>query len=197
MTPGPNELTFVAQERVRASCVALSREAFEELYPHPLLWVTLPPGMSPPASPALAPAESFRQTLVEDSVEADAAAAAAFINKVGLIKKRPNSLFPNMISLGRAEDNDLVVALGTISKLHAYFLVSEEKWSLTDWTSTNGTKCDMEPLTPRQGLSLESGASLSFGKEFTARFMFPGHLYDELRAGRTPRTPTAEGRGEG
>ena len=182
----PQDQIFSAQSELIASARSLSRNDFIAQCLHPILWVRSPPGSAghrTEHSKAVEPVESYRRTILQgDSLEADPAAAAAYLSKSALVRKRPDNPFPNMISVGRAGNNDLVIPLGTISKLHAYFLRDQDTWSLTDWNSTNGTTIDGKPLQPRETTPLESGAKLSFGKEFWATFLLPGDLHDELRS---------------
>lgn len=184
-TDGPDQ-TFSNQSDLLASARHLSLDDFLARYSHPILWVTRPPGSAghrTENSEPLEPVESYRRTILQgDSLEADPAAAAAYLKKSAQVQKRPNNPFPNMISVGRAGNNDVVIPLGTISKLHAYFLRDQDTWSLTDWNSTNGTTLEGKPLTPRETTPLKTGAKLSFGKEFWATFIHPSDLYEELRS---------------
>ena len=181
---------FTWQQDMRAEALTLNREAFLARYPTPVLWVTPPPGtagVSAQESSPVDPVESYRRTILQDdSLEADPAAAAAYLDRVAPLDKRPNNPFPNMISVGRAGNNDVVIALGSISKLQAYFMREGDNWSLTDWSSTNGTTISNKRIDPRKPQRLESGVQVSFGKEFWALFLLPEHLYRELRA----ETPT-------
>lgn len=47
--------------------------------------------------------------------------------------------FPSMITVGRTENNDLVVADEQISKFHAFFRIVGDKLELSDAGSRNGT----------------------------------------------------------
>src|SRR5207302_1417787 len=61
--------------------------------------------------------KSIRRTLAHD----DKGAAAAYHDRVAFLTKRPGNPFPQMVSIGRAMNNDIVILLETISKLHGYF----------------------------------------------------------------------------
>lgn len=176
--------TFTLQSDVEAAAHVLSPSDFARKFSNPILWVVQPPGTTGTATAIAKPrpvAESYRRTIRQgDSLDADPAAAAAYLTLVGHVFKRPNNPFPHMISVGRASNNDLVIPLGTISKLQAYFLGEGESWSITDWHSTNGTRLNGKRLPPREPVPLESGAALSFGKEFWAHFFLPADLQREL-----------------
>lgn len=181
---------FSPQQDLLMDAKGMSKEDFLQANPDPILWVVPPPGTSGRVtanSKPVDPVESYRRTILqEDEVEADPAAAAAYLKLAAPVRKRPNNPFPHMISVGRAGNNDVVVPLGTISKLHAYFLKSltGEGWSITDWTSTNGTTLSGKRLEPRETVPLQSGSWLSFGKELWAHFFLPGDLYEAIRSGR-------------
>ena len=125
--------------------------------------------------------ESYRATiLVEDSVEVDPAMVAAFLERVAFVRKRPGNPFPNMISIGRARNSDLMLMLPSISKLHGYFLADGDGWSLTDWNSTNGCTLNGERLAPRAPRKLDDDDVIGLGLEFRARYLTPSHLFSVL-----------------
>ena len=97
---------FTWQQDMRAEALRLNREEFLSRYPNPVLWVTPPPGtagVSAQESNPVDPVESYRRTILQDdSLDADPAAAAAYLDRVAPLDKRPNNPFPNMISVGRA-----------------------------------------------------------------------------------------------
>lgn len=181
---------FRPQDDLRLDASRMSREDFLAQHPDPILWVVPPPGTSGKLTSTahpIDPVESYRRTILQDDeVEADPAAAAAYLKMAAPVRKRPNNPFPHMISVGRAGNNDVVVPLGTISKLHAYFLksLSGDGWSLTDWTSTNGTTLSGSRLEARETVPLQSGTTLSFGKELWVHFFLPTDLYEAIRSGR-------------
>lgn len=64
-------------------------------------------------------------------------------------------------SLGRGEDNDVVLGDPSVSERHARLRLSDGVWSVADLGSVNGTWVDGEPV---QGeLPLASGCSLRLG----------------------------------
>jgi hypothetical protein len=53
--------------------------------------------------------------------------------------RKVQSTFPSMITVGRTENNDLVVADEQVSKFHAFFRIVGERVELSDAGSRNGT----------------------------------------------------------
>jgi hypothetical protein len=99
---------------------------------------------------------------------------------------------PNRITIGRAEDSDVILLDDTISKLHA-----EVSWDprasravLTDLKSRNGTYVDGHRLSGHEQVELISGAVVAFGSLVT-RFYLPQAFFSWLstgasRAGASP-----------
>jgi hypothetical protein len=79
-------------------------------------------------------------------------------------------LFPSMISVGRTNNNDVVIADVQVSKLHAYVRVVGEQFELSDAGSRNGTWVGIDRL-PADGRPrvLISGERVRFG---TLEFLF-------------------------
>ena len=65
------------------------------------------------------------------------------VASVGLViapvRKRLD-LFPEMITVGRTGNNDIVIPDATVSKFHAYFRVTDKGLEIVDAGSRNGTK---------------------------------------------------------
>ena len=53
--------------------------------------------------------------------------------------KKIQSSFPSMITVGRTNNNDLVIEDVQISKFHAFFRITDERVELADAGSRNGT----------------------------------------------------------
>jgi hypothetical protein len=69
------------------------------------------------------------------------------------------------ITLGRGEENDLVVLDDTISRAHAGFEVTHGAWRVFDLGSSNGSFVSDEPLARREegGTAIAPRANLRFG----------------------------------
>lgn len=73
--------------------------------------------------------------------------------------------FPNMITVGRTGNNDLVVADVSVSKFHAFFSQSPRGLELADAGSKNGTWVGADELPPRgDGRAVKLGDRLRFGR---------------------------------
>jgi hypothetical protein len=95
--------------------------------------------------------------------------------------RKVQDTFPDMITVGRTGNNDVVVADVSVSRFHAFFQLRGDEVALADAGSRNGTTIDGEPLEPRgPGTVLESGSVIGFGHtEFL--FLDAGDLWDHLR----------------
>ena len=74
------------------------------------------------------------------------------------------------VTLGRTEENDVVVPGAGASRKHARILLEGESYQVEDLQSSNGTKINGEPLT--RPLSLRDGDLLQIGE---VTFTFQGH----------------------
>jgi hypothetical protein len=83
--------------------------------------------------------------------------------------------FPSMITLGRTQNNDVVVADTSISKFHAYFRIDKGFVEVADAQSRNGTFLGERRLEPKQPAPLKMGQQVRF-----ARLTF--HLCDAVAA---------------
>jgi len=82
-----------------------------------------------------------------------------------LAVKKTIELFPSMITVGRTQNNDLVIDDVQISKLHAFFQVTGERVSLHDAGSRNGTFVGNTQLkSDGPGTALVSGQQIRFGR---------------------------------
>jgi hypothetical protein len=121
-------------------------------------------------------------------------------NLVWLEKSSRNS-FTEIISLGRAGENDLRFDVDSLSALHATLVRSGERWFVQDHESRNGTYVNGERLMKGVLRRLGDGDALRFGDVLRARFFAPRALYDFLRIvhgaasgpDRPPRLPPSPG----
>jgi hypothetical protein len=84
---------------------------------------------------------------------------------VPLRKTRRNN-FPNFITLGRASNNDLIIADKTVSKVHGWFLIPEgsySMWRFYDNGSTNGTSINGNIIPPNSATFIRPGDELCLG----------------------------------
>lgn len=87
-----------------------------------------------------------------------------------LVKKTKGS-FPHMITVGRANNNDVFIKDPLISKFHAYFMKRGSAWYVADSGSTNGTFVDKKPLEATVPHKLEVDSLISFSEDLTYRFV--------------------------
>ena len=59
---------------------------------------------------------------------------------------REYSLFKDEVSLGRGEDNDVVIPHASVSRAHARLMRRNGVFELTDLNSTNGTYLNEQPV---------------------------------------------------
>ncbi len=98
------------------------------------------------------------------------------------VKKRPGANpFKNMVTIGRADTNDLQVKAGEVSKFHAYLTLEAGDVSIVDAGSTNGTWVNDVALAPRTPRPLAPGDQVSLGGVLVT-YHDPTSLYEFLRA---------------
>jgi len=99
--------------------------------------------------------------------------------------RKVTDTFPHMISVGRTNNNDLVVPDMSISKLHAFFSHTPRGFEVADAGSKNGTWLGGDLLQPRQPRLLKLGDRIRFGRiEFTV--VDAGACWDTIERMRRP-----------
>ena len=81
------------------------------------------------------------------------------------------------LSIGRADENDLVLDDTTVSRQHALVLESGERWFLEDRGSFNGTFLNGVRVQPGVRLPLRHGDRISFGSHAVV-FSWPAGIDD-------------------
>jgi hypothetical protein len=160
----------------------LSPEAFVEIFSTPALIVQTTATATGKSAPIAAEA-SFSATVVQERASTGNADIANYAGRMAFLCKRPGNPFPQVISVGRARNNDLVVALQSISKLHGIFTRVGDDWILGDHGSTNGILVDGERLETRGKRKLVDGNLLRFGADLLWSYLLPSSLYAHLREG--------------
>jgi len=144
----------------------LSVETFLETYANPVLVV-----------------EPFKLDMSAGFTTINCEKGDGSIATIGFLVKRKDvdaNPFTNMITIGRAINNDLVLPSGNISKFHAYVNVTSSGVYLTDAKSTYGTYVSGKQLPPKEKHLLRSSESLRFGN-INCLFLTPICFYDYLR----------------
>lgn len=97
------------------------------------------------------------------------------------LRKRPGAnTFSSMITVGRANNNDIVIRNPAVSKFHAYFRETTEGWLLTDADSTNGTHVDDTLVEPRTSVLVGSEGRIALGDQGTELVLLPPEELFEL-----------------
>ncbi len=101
--------------------------------------------------------------------------------EVVFLEKTSRNPFAEMITVGRATNNDVCLPLTSVSKVHAYFTHgAADEWKLTDQRATNGTWVNDARLAAGSTASLGDGTRIAFGPEARARFFLPDGLFGFL-----------------
>jgi hypothetical protein len=95
------------------------------------------------------------------------------------LAKSERNPFSDMVTVGRAANNDVVLQAPTVSKMHAYFRSTSSGWSLADNRATNGTFVDEIRLAAGTSAPLSDGARVGFA-EVRAKFFTPQGLFGFL-----------------
>ena len=172
--PGTNGQGFVSLSDLREEASRRDAREFERRYPAPGLHV-----IDVGEGENLEKETSGVQLL---TMLNRGTSALRYLDQVGFLVKRPGNPFPNFVSVGRAANNDLVIGVETVSKLHAYFTFEDGAWRLTDYRSTNGTRLNGEAIEGGQPVPVSDGDQLLIGKEVTAVFLTPASLHARARA---------------
>ena len=100
------------------------------------------------------------------------------------IKKRKSITNPDMVTIGRSPENDIVLYNRLVSKSHAYLGLgaSDEAIFLVDNHSTNGTFVNNIELSPTGNYQLADGDEISFGPETKVVYFSP-KLFHNLLSG--------------
>ena len=98
------------------------------------------------------------------------------------VVKRSN-LFSDMITCGRAKNNDVVLPESGISKFHAWITAEPKdgKWAVADGSSRNGTFLNGKRLSPDEPVPLNDGDKISLSPRSEFIFYTPGGFFDMLR----------------
>ena len=111
--------------------------------------------------------EGTRRLRLADLAEARAAAPEVaerglwLVDPLGL--RAPLEPQMGIVRLGRASDNDVVIANQRVSRYHAQLRWIESSWLVYDLDSTNGTWVDGQRVFPSQPRVFGSGAELRLG----------------------------------
>ncbi len=84
------------------------------------------------------------------------------------------------ISIGRGEDNDIMIILPLISRSHSV-IKQDGEYYIKDLGSTNKTFLNWETLVPEKWTLLNEGDNIIFSGKYNFTFHAPDRLYDMLK----------------
>ena len=101
---------------------------------------------------------------------------------VYVIRKSERNAFQAMVTLGRANNNDIVVEHPCVSKFHGVFKrnPSEKRDAFVDVGSTNGTYFRGTSLGQNTAVPLSSGDAVNLGGAVLATYFAPDEFYDYI-----------------
>jgi hypothetical protein len=82
------------------------------------------------------------------------------------VAKALDNPWPERVSVGRARNNDVVLADSSVSKLHAHFKVGDgtDGYALVDAGSRNGTCINDDRIEAGAPIAVQVGDSITFGR---------------------------------
>lgn len=152
-------------------CRNLDEERYIELYPHPMLVLLV------------APEDSRDDALSTSVVDSDLPSPTLALDAclVYPVFKQKQNAFSRMITVGRAENNDVVFDLKQVSKLHAYFKLLGDQWAVCDCQSRNGTFLNRRVIEPGAPAPLASRDEVAFSPNVSTKFLLPRDVFAYLR----------------
>lgn len=181
----PDSFGFLPLAECRRTALRCTEPDFAQLFPAPGLLVTSDGLGGGDAGDADDRERSFKRTVQDEG----AAGMARYRGKIGFVAKRPGNPFPAMISIGRALNSDVVLALDSVSKIHGYFTPGEPgEWWITDLRSTNGITINGARVERGAKARLNGGDRLGFGPHFACLFLPPLALHAHLLGAPPPRS---------
>ena len=171
---GVDEGGFAAYDDVKVRARKLELEEFERQFPVPALLVVY---YEPEESdkPLDASSQGGVQLL---TMSIKSAAILSYLNRIAFLCKRPGNPYAHLVSIGRSASNDIAIAVDSVSKVHGYFALDDDRWYFTDHGSTNGSFLNDQPLQTGQKYSLGDGDILQLGLEVTLEYFSPARLYE-------------------
>ena len=170
-----DEHGFLDFEKLARKARSMDEADFVAAYPRPALRVVYRgDGVADPE----AQSQSGVQLL---TVAVKSVGILRYLSRVAFVAKRPGAPFAHLISIGRSNNNDITLAVESVSKVHGYLVVEDERFRFTDHGSTNGSKLNGHALETSKKYTLEDGDVLHLGLEAALEFLPPSSLYRKLR----------------
>jgi len=132
------------------------------------------------AMKTLVNAPALRRVDTVSSEQTETEAGPSSVELIAVAVRKRQDVFPEMITIGRTGNNDVVIPDATISKFHAYFRIKPDGLELVDAGSRNGTRVMGRVISPKQGVDVSVGTRVRFGSiDLTLRDA--GDTWDVLR----------------
>jgi hypothetical protein len=95
------------------------------------------------------------------------------------VMKTPRNRFAQMITVGRTDQNDIVIPARSISKFHAYFQRNKDSGAMmiVDGGSKFGTVLEGDAVHEGQARELHNGGTIVFAKVARSTFLLPEFVY--------------------
>jgi len=104
------------------------------------------------------------------------------------VNKRPGANSFSMITVGRSNNNDVILHSPEISKFHAYLKdIGDGEWVVVDANSHNGTFVNSSRVRPEVETRLQSGTRIGVGNTQMI-FYLPIELYDRIQTDKLTYT---------
>lgn len=170
--PVPNDAAGLSINEFVGLCSHLSQGEFTQRFEHPFL-IQMSQDLDAPENPGFGTISgNIKKILVESELTNCT---------LHFVKKRPNNNFSMMVTVGRAENNDIIIRNGKISKFHAYFNSIGDQWAVTDGNSSNGTYVHGERLVPNSRFVIHDGTDLSFSQDLNYRFVTNISMFNHVQ----------------
>jgi hypothetical protein len=157
----------------------IDEQAVQRELNHPLLVMEAPPAQK-------------EEDLLFGTLSAPRQRPTAGDPLVYLVRKgsSPQNAFAMGVTVGRTENNDIIIADNSVSRFHAYFLQDSKTrdWSLVDVGSSNGTWVGALKLSSSQPIAVPDKARLRFGY-VEVLFLTPSSFFTYLREKMTAARP--------
>ena len=100
-----------------------------------------------------------------------------------VVKHQGRNPFAEMIAIGRADNCDVTVASGEVSKFHAYLTrdpTDPHRYVVADANSSNGTFLNDQRLPEGQAVPVNAGDKIRLGAHLVLQFFPPPDFWSEL-----------------
>jgi hypothetical protein len=95
------------------------------------------------------------------------------------LAKKINAPFADMITIGRTQNNDIVLKDITVSRFHTFFRQKNDAWTVCDAGSKNGTFLNGDQLKTRREVAVKSGDVVKLG-DISTTFYTAADLFDVI-----------------